>query len=89
MEKACIQFKIITPEQEVFNEEIKEVTLPTLSGEITVLPKHESLIGVITPGKISMLKKSGGKRHELKISDGFFEIDKDVLRVFADRTESV
>ncbi|MBU2025545.1 MAG: ATP synthase F1 subunit epsilon [Patescibacteria group bacterium] len=81
-----IQFKIITPEKEVFSQEITQVTMSTMDGEITVLPFHESLIGGIEPGEIC-IKTSDGELYLLAVSYGFFEIENNSVKVFADTAD--
>jgi F-type H+-transporting ATPase subunit epsilon len=39
-----IKFEIVTPERVVFRMEVKQVTVPTGQGEITVLPDHIPLV---------------------------------------------
>ena len=41
-----INFKIATPERVVFKDEVDSITLPTVMGEITILPNHIPLISV-------------------------------------------
>ena len=57
-----IKFEIVTPERVVLKEKIKEVTIPTKEGEITVLPNHIPLVAILTPGVIELKKKKKRKR---------------------------
>ena len=82
-----LKFKIVTPERTVYSEEVNQVTLPTEEGEITILPNHESLIGIIVPGEIIIKKNSSGELHFLAVSTGFVEIDNNEVKVFADTAE--
>ena len=78
-----IQFMIVTPEKTVYDAQIKQVSLPTSMGEITVLLDHEPLVGIIAPGEIS-IKKEGEKTSSfLAVSEGFVEVNKNKVRVFA------
>jgi F-type H+-transporting ATPase subunit epsilon len=86
MANKTIKFKIVTPERIAYDEEVEQVSLPTLEGQITVLPDHESLIGVIEPGEVCIKKKGAGSCF-LAISDGFLEIDNNLVRVFADTAD--
>ncbi|MBD3299726.1 MAG: ATP synthase F1 subunit epsilon [Candidatus Moranbacteria bacterium] len=79
-----INFKIVTPEKIVYEDVISKVTLPTLVGQITILPNHESLVGVIVPGEICITKKNEGDFCFLAVDDGFLEVDDNSVRVFAD-----
>lgn len=82
-----ILFKIVTPEKVVYSERVSQVSLPTKEGEITVLPDHESLIGIIVPGEICVKHNHEGEYHFLAVSTGFVEIDQNEVKVFADTAE--
>ena len=47
-----IKFKIVTPEKVVLEKEISKATIPTVDGEITILPNHRSYIAGIKAGEI-------------------------------------
>lgn len=82
-----IQFKITTPEKIVYEGEIDQITLPTLEGEITILPNHVSLVSVLKAGELSF--KESGKLIALAISGGFLEFKNNNLIVLADTAERV
>lgn len=66
--------KVITPEKEIFNQKAKSVNLPTLAGELTILPKHTELLSVINPGTITIEFESGRKK--FKSEGGVIEVFK-------------
>lgn len=80
-----IKFQIITPEKVVFNEEIDSITLPTVDGEITVLPNHIPLISVTKPGEI-MIRKDG-EVHHMAVMRGFVETSENRVRLMTDAAE--
>lgn len=80
-----LHFQIITPEKIVFNEEIDSITLPTVDGEITVLPNHIPLISVTKPGEI-MIKKDG-QTHHMAVMRGFVETSDNRVRLMTDAAE--
>ena len=47
-----LQVRILTPEKEVYKNEVDEVVIPTTAGVIGVLPQHAPLISQIAPGEI-------------------------------------
>jgi F-type H+-transporting ATPase subunit epsilon len=79
------QFQIVTPEKIVFSDSAEAVSLPTAVGEITVLPGHESLIGIVEDGEIKI--KKDGREYFLAVAGGFLEMENNLLRVFADFAE--
>jgi F-type H+-transporting ATPase subunit epsilon len=81
-----INFKIATPEKVVFKSEIVEqITLPTMQGEITILPNHIPLISVLKPGEI-VIKENGAEKM-MSVSGGFIEVLADKVVVLADTAE--
>jgi F-type H+-transporting ATPase subunit epsilon len=81
-----ILFKIVTPERTVVEEEVYQVEIPTKEGQITVLPKHESLISVVEVGE-AKYKKVNGEFNYMVVADGFLEVDQNVVRVFAETAQ--
>lgn len=78
-----IKFEIVTPERTVLKEEIVEVTVPTLEGEITILPHHAPLVATLKPGVLS-LKKADGKIDVAFVAGGFLEVLRNKVVVLAD-----
>lgn len=67
-----MQFQIITPEKVVTSEEISQVSIPTSTGEITILPHHTPIITIIEPGELKYVKN--GEHFSLSVSGGFLEV---------------
>ena len=44
--------EIITPIKVVLSEEVDELTIPTVDGEISILPNHVNLLTKIAPGEM-------------------------------------
>ena len=86
MSDKIINFEIVTPERVVLKEEIRQITVPTKAGEITVLPGHIPLVSTIQPGVIHIIKK-GGEQEIISISGGFIEVLKDKIVILADTAE--
>jgi len=69
---AKIKFKIVTPEKIVFQKEIDQLTLPTQTGQITILPDHIPLLSALQAGE--MIIKNEREKIPLAISGGFVEV---------------
>lgn len=82
-----INFKIVTPERVVLEEEVDQVTLPTKQGQITILSNHLPLVSALQPGEIIL--KSGDKEIPLAVSGGFIEVLKNNVTILADTAERV
>lgn len=75
-------FKLITPESIIFEGQTQEVILPTQNGQIGVLPDHEPLVTILTPGEIFI--KNGTETIHLASMGGFVEINNNVVKVLSD-----
>ncbi len=82
-----IQFKIVTPERTVLEEDIYQITLPIEGGEVTILPNHIPYIGTVKSGEILIRKEMNGEETSLATSGGFVELHDNTLVVLADTAE--
>ncbi len=74
--------EIITPEKVVYKNEIDEALIPTVNGQIGILPGHIGLVSKIVPGELVV--KKGGNQDILAITGGFLEVNKDKVTILAD-----
>ncbi len=81
-----IKFEIVTPERVVLKEQIVQVTVPTKEGEITVLPEHIPLVGIIVPGVIEAID-SNKKPFIVSVSGGFVHVLRHKIVILADTAE--
>lgn len=81
-----IKFEIVTPERTVLKQEILQISVPTTSGEITILPDHIPLVSVLKPGVIE-LKLADNSLEIISVSGGFIEVMKDKVVILADTAE--
>lgn len=86
MAKKTIKFEIVTPEKVVLKKEIFQVTVPTESGEITVLADHIPLISILKSGVVEM-KSADDEIEIMAISGGFIQVMRDKIVVLADTAE--
>ena len=77
-----IHLQIITPEKIVFDDEVDQVTLPTTTGEITVLPNHIPLITAIEPGELVYKKLQ--KYTRMAAGFGFAQISAQNAKILVD-----
>jgi F-type H+-transporting ATPase subunit epsilon len=82
-----LHLKIVTPERVILEEDVDQVTLPTMDGEITILPDHIALISALRAGDIVAL--SNGEHIPVAVVGGFIELKDNVLAVLADFAEHV
>ncbi len=77
-----MQLQIITPAKIVFDEEIDELIIPTVNGELTILPNHVNLLTQIAEGGMTI--KTNKKEQLLAITGGFLQINNNVLTILSD-----
>lgn len=80
-----IKFKIVTPEKVVYENEIDQITLPTQTGEITVLPNHLPLLTALKAGELTVKIKD--REIAMAIAGGFAEIRKNEVIVLTENAE--
>jgi F-type H+-transporting ATPase subunit epsilon len=77
-----LTLEIVTPEAKVYSDTIDSVVVPTVEGEIGVLPGHIPLLTQVADGELRVTK--GGTTQWLAIGGGFAQIDGDRVRVLAE-----
>ena len=70
-----MKLEILTPKGIEMEVEAKVIIVPTLSGEISVLPKHIPIISVLKAG--TMTVKTDQKEIVREIEGGILEVDGD------------
>lgn len=79
-------FKIVTPYGIIYESDVQRVTVPTTTGEITVLPNHAPLVSTLAPGEIIVHKD--GTPVSLAVSTGILEIrPENQMYILADTAE--
>lgn len=85
-----IKFQLVSLGGVKYNEDVYEVLLPTLDGQIGVLPGHMPLISVATRGMVGVRRNSADRDDAMDffaISGGVIEVDNNVLRVLVDEAD--
>ncbi len=78
-----LRLEIVTPDGQIFADDIKTVTLPGSEGEFGVLPHHASLVSLLQTGIIDIELVNGD--HELVAIDwGHAEVDETKVTVLVD-----
>lgn len=76
---------IITPERVLHESSAEAVSVPTTSGEITILPEHMALTSVLKPGALTI--KLADSEQILAVSGGFVEVENNRVTILADTGE--
>jgi F-type H+-transporting ATPase subunit epsilon len=80
--------EIVTPEARVYSDTIDQVVIPTVEGEVGILPGHIPLLTQVDDGELRVTKN--GQTEYLVVGGGFAEVEGDRVRVLAEHavTES-
>ncbi|MDP3974552.1 MAG: ATP synthase F1 subunit epsilon [bacterium] len=78
-----MKLRIITPKKMVLEEEIEAVTLPSVEGEITILPNHVSLFSLLKEGVVKI--KYEKKEDFLAIGGGYVETNGEYVNILVSR----
>lgn len=78
-----LTLEIVTPEGPVYSDTVDTVVLPTVQGEIGILPGHLPLLTQLEEGELRIQK--GAASESLACGHGFAEIAGDRISVLAEQ----
>jgi len=79
------RLRVYTPERELVDAEVQEVTAQGALGEIGVLADHTAMVTALEPGALSY--REDGRAVRLTLGAGFAEVRDNVMTVLADSGE--
>ncbi len=71
---------IIKVNETLFEGKAEKVTIPAITGEITVMSGHEPLVTPLKSGKVTYVLENG-ESTEVEIERGFLEINSDEVNI--------
>jgi F-type H+-transporting ATPase subunit epsilon len=80
-----IHLKIVTPDKILLDKEVESVSIPTVEGEITVLPAHIPILAGMKPGELKI--REGGKEDFFSVTRGVAEVDGETITILTDAAE--
>lgn len=75
--------QVVTPRKVVKEVEVKSVTLPTIDGEITILPHHIPLLSLLAEGIV--VYRTEAEEDDIAIGGGYVQTDGTNLRILVSR----
>jgi F-type H+-transporting ATPase subunit epsilon len=78
----AIHVRIFTPQREILDAEVDEMTAEGALGQFGVLPGHITFLTALEPGWLHL--RSGTARETLAVKGGYVEVREDVVTVLAD-----
>jgi F-type H+-transporting ATPase subunit epsilon len=81
-----LTLEIVTPEARVYSDTIDAVVIPTVEGEVGILPGHIPLLTQVEHGELRVTK--GNETTWLAVSGGFAEVEGDRVHILAEHAIS-
>jgi F-type H+-transporting ATPase subunit epsilon len=82
-----LKLQIITPDATVYDEDVEIVMLPSVGGQIGILPQHVRLMTVMVRGE--MLVRKDGHAHFLAVGEGLVDVTGDRVSILTDMAVAV
>src|SRR5215469_2625340 len=83
----AIELIVVTPERQLLQETVVEVTIPGLDGELGILPGHAPLITELGIGELRYRTTTSSQPILLAILRGFAEVLPDSVTLLAETAE--
>ena len=81
----ALLLEIVTPERQVFSEEVDSVVCPGIEGELGVLPHHAPLLTTLGVGELRI--RRGAEEEFFAIAGGFLQVRPDKVVVMAETAD--
>lgn len=79
----ALTLEIVTPEARVYSDTIDTVVIPTVEGEVGILPGHIPLVTQMDHGELRVTK--GNVTQWLAVGGGFAQVSGDKVSILAER----
>lgn len=79
---SSLHLKVITPDKLLVDEEVQEVSIPSLEGYLGILPGHRHLLTAIGQGEITYKQSHGEKR--FSVQGGYAEVLPERVLIFTE-----
>ncbi len=80
-----LQVEIVTAERQVLSDTADLVTAPSVDGTVGILPRHASMVALLKPGEIRLVK--GNVESHFVVTGGILQVEADKVIVLADAAE--
>ena len=77
-----LTLEIVTPAGTVYSEDVEMVTLPSIAGQMGILPRHVPLIAQIVPGE--MIVRKDGRDVFVATGEGLIEVTGNRVAILTD-----
>lgn len=83
---STFKLTIVTPEREIFSQDVTTFICESQKGQFQILPKYEKSIVVVVPNAAT-IKDENGKMSKLFVSSGLLKVKEDEVMLCVDAAE--
>lgn len=80
-----LNLEVVSPEKVAYSDEVKQVTVPSSTGQLTILPKHTPLFTKLVEGELKVIPEDKGEPIYMAIGGGFLEVYMDSVTILVTR----
>ena len=80
-----LTLSVVTPEKQIVFEEVDQVNVPGIEGDIGILFDHAPILTSLRPGQLSYEK--GGEKVVMVVSGGYLEVTDNRVTILAETGE--
>lgn len=84
---ADLHLRIVTPDRTIVDRKVASVSFLGVDGSYGILPNHAPLMTAIAQAGPAQITEVDGKRHEMFLSDGFAQMQNNVLTLVCEAGE--
>ncbi len=79
-----MNLEVVTKQEKIFeSNNTLQVTVPTVDGEITILPNHQNLVSILSIGELKI--KTEDTNQKIFIDRGIIEVSDNKVSILVDR----
>ncbi len=84
-ERPRLHLRVITPKSLIVDADVEDVSLPSLDGELGILPGHRPLYTSLGSGRLAY--STSGRQESLSVRGGYAEVGPDRVNAFTELAE--
>ena len=77
-----LRLRVITSHRQLAEEDVQEVTLPSLDGSVGIFPGHRPLMLALGRGELAF--RASGREERFSVDGGYAEVRPDLVLVFTE-----
>ena len=86
---ADLHLRIVTPDRTIVDRKVAAVKFQGVDGSYGILPRHAPLLTAISSAGTATITELDGRKNELFVSDGFAQVQNNVLTLVCEAGEFV